>query len=978
MNKEDRSLTDALHVFVLWSFAVAQPLLEVISRNVEFFVAHGSKQVDIIMFLTILCFLIPGMFVMLEATAGLSGTTARKTVHYVIIAGLSSLTVLFILKRQLYESSGTYLITVSAISGVIVILLYARSSSLRNFLTVLSPIILIFPALALFNSPVSKIILPNEHPSAVKVKADNAVPIVMIIFDEFNVTTLMNKDRKVDRIRYPHFAAFSEEAIWFRNATTVSESTDKAVPAILTGQYPDPSLIPIASDHPQNLFTLLGSSYDLNVVESVTQLCPPSLCSAIEESLVKRMSSMISDLSLVYMHIIFPEDISVHLPAVTRNWKDFQESTYAEDQKRKTAEWRWSEYAKYTLVEKDRAGEFRDFINSIVDTGKPSLFFLHTMLPHAPYKYLPSGKTYNATGFRGIVAREKWSSDEQAIIPDYQHYILQVGFVDTLLGELLTHLKTIGLYDRALIVITADHGVSFLPGDFRRPLTETNFQDIMPMPLFMKLPNKKKGRINDLNVETIDILPTIADILEVNIPWQTDGQSALDLSLRTRSEKVIYFNNARKKLIVDSAALEAKYRTLERMLSLFGSGSTPDSLYKAGPYSDFVGRQISRIATIDESSQTIELNMADFYEDLNIDAEFIPVEITGHMFDMKKAAFPYHVAIAVNGTIHAVAETFHHTGEMGEFAAIVPEDALRNGRNEIEVFVISGSEQHPRMARTKNRSALTYFLSGTGAEETITTSEGESLPIVPHALEGHIDFIKIEADTLHVSGWAADIKHSALPDAILVFKNDDLFFKGFTGLHRPGVVNVFGSQAPAYSGYEIILPMMENEETTAPNIRVFAISKGGKASELFPPEPPVMYTLSEDDGGGEVIISSDGRSLSVAAEALKGYLEDMVVDSNGVLVTGWAVDAERGEPPERILIFANGVFYYAAPCNTDRDDVVERYENINLRRSGFAYRFYVSISEDDIWEARFFAISKRGFASELTYPKGYKWGRKPF
>ena len=50
------------------------------------------------------------------------------------------------------------------------------------------------------------------------------------------------------------------------------------MPAILTGQLPKQGALPIFADHPQNLFTFLGGSYRLNVVEALTHLCPPKLC----------------------------------------------------------------------------------------------------------------------------------------------------------------------------------------------------------------------------------------------------------------------------------------------------------------------------------------------------------------------------------------------------------------------------------------------------------------------------------------------------------------------------------------------------------------------------------------------------------------------------------------------------------------------------------------------------------------------------
>jgi hypothetical protein len=40
-------LADALHIFVLCSFALAQPLFDLLARSAEFFVAHRSQPLDI-------------------------------------------------------------------------------------------------------------------------------------------------------------------------------------------------------------------------------------------------------------------------------------------------------------------------------------------------------------------------------------------------------------------------------------------------------------------------------------------------------------------------------------------------------------------------------------------------------------------------------------------------------------------------------------------------------------------------------------------------------------------------------------------------------------------------------------------------------------------------------------------------------------------------------------------------------------------
>jgi len=60
-----------------------------------------------------------------------------------------------------------------------------------------------------------------------------------------------------------------------------------------------------------------------------------------------------------------------------------------------------------------------------------------------------------------------------------------------------------------------------------------------------------------------------------------------------------------------------------------------------------------------------------------------------------------------------------------------------------------------------------------------------------------------------------------------------------------------------------------------------------------------------------------------------------------------------------------------------RPDVAEAYGKPELREAGFKYSFPLSSLPDlGNFEVRIFSVSKRGTASELIYPSGYKWGKK--
>ena len=116
-----------------------------------------------------------------------------------------------------------------------------------------------FLALFLFFSDAAKIVLPEDDADALAAGSERS-PLVVVLFDELATSSLMDGEGRIDGRRFPAFAELAREATWYRNATTVADHTDDAVPAILTGRRPDPTLDPLASDYPENLFTLFAGS----------------------------------------------------------------------------------------------------------------------------------------------------------------------------------------------------------------------------------------------------------------------------------------------------------------------------------------------------------------------------------------------------------------------------------------------------------------------------------------------------------------------------------------------------------------------------------------------------------------------------------------------------------------------------------------------------------------------------------------------
>ena len=148
-------------------------------------------------------------------------------------------------------------------------------------------------------------------------KAWNDVQVVVVVFDELPTTSLLDENGDIDAIRYPSFARLARTSTWFRRASGVHALSEHAIPAVLTGRYPDPDLLPIASDHPRNLFTLLSGSLEMHVEEPFTSLYRPATEDAIAQR-IARARGLISDLSVVYLHVLLPREWATAVPPVTR------------------------------------------------------------------------------------------------------------------------------------------------------------------------------------------------------------------------------------------------------------------------------------------------------------------------------------------------------------------------------------------------------------------------------------------------------------------------------------------------------------------------------------------------------------------------------------------------------------------------------------------------------------------------------------
>jgi hypothetical protein len=683
-NRLHRTLWDFANLAVLSAFAIAQPLFDLLGRNPEFFAARGSSGFDIISFSVLLVVVPPLVLIAIELLLGLIGEPLRVVAHALFVAVLMALIAVQFLKDAL-DASDVVLILLALAIGAGFAFLHARSEPVQLFLKVLTPAPLVLLALFLFSSQISELAFPDEA-KARSIGGVARAPIVMVLLDELPTNTLVDSQGGLDTARFPGFAELARDATWFKNAYTVYDSTERAQPAIMDGNLPARDKQPISSDHPNSLFSLFAKTHRMNVSEEATTVCSRDLCedARLDESYGSRMSSMAEDLGLVWLHVVSPPNIEADLTSVSENWGNF-----GGDQE--TAEEPVTEQTEglntRANLNSGRPARFQEWIDAIEPGRRPSLNLKHTLLPHVPWQYLPSGAIYRRAPNDAIPGLSNHAYEDQGQLDVLlQRHYLQTGFTDLMLRRLWGKLKRDGMWDDSLIVVLADHGVAFPHDRQRRRLTRQTAAAIAPIPLFIKAPGQKKGKVDDAWVETIDILPTMFDLLNLDPKVKMDGKSALSHEVQERDELRFLIRNTFDVLRIPAAQFERERQAIiDRNLRLFGTGREgPERIYRIGPHQELIGQPASAAG----KKLQAELSYAQDYENVDPESAYIPTHVVGRVRgggDERR-----DIAVAVNGAIVAVGNTFTlEAGDEGELVSVmVPESAFRRGRNRVEVYEV--------------------------------------------------------------------------------------------------------------------------------------------------------------------------------------------------------------------------------------------------------------------------------------------------
>lgn len=186
------------------------------------------------------------------------------------------------------------------------------------------------------------------------------------------------------------------------------------------------------------------------------------------------------------------------------------------------------------------------------DPPRPAFLYLHLMDAHPPYRVprahraallgrppsdaLPWGGARMQAAQRPGRRRARSAIGEREIRSLEEQYDTALRYAFDRTGQILGLLDQAGRLDGALVVITSSHGQELLDHEgFGHG--RTLFDEVLRVPLYVKLPGAVAADappLYDLRVSTLDVMPTILDMLGLPLP-DTDGRSLAPL-LRGESE----------------------------------------------------------------------------------------------------------------------------------------------------------------------------------------------------------------------------------------------------------------------------------------------------------------------------------------------------------------------------------------------------------------------------------------------------------
>jgi arylsulfatase A-like enzyme len=188
-----------------------------------------------------------------------------------------------------------------------------------------------------------------------------------------------------------------------------------------------------------------------------------------------------------------------------------------------------------------------DWLDSINPNDDKFFMWVHYKNPHDPYEPPKPFTTFFDSTYTGLfdgsrpvldsIYVNKIDLSERDLFHLNALYDAEIRSSDSYIEKVLAKLEKMGVLENTLIVFASDHGEEMYEHNYYFFHSCSMYEGVLRIPLIMKFPNViPAGKIVDNQIESIDIVPTVLQLLKAPLRDDFEGRSIISLLFEDASD----------------------------------------------------------------------------------------------------------------------------------------------------------------------------------------------------------------------------------------------------------------------------------------------------------------------------------------------------------------------------------------------------------------------------------------------------------
>jgi len=354
------------------------------------------------------------------------------------------------------------------------------------------------------------------------------------------------------------------------------------------------------------------------------------------------------------------------------------------------------------IPDEERQAEFQyralqNFASKTSQATEETVHFAHILLPHRPWRF--------STDIR--LARELKTDPRRSIVVDrrrdaYQAMVRQFIATDSMLLEFLNQLEQSANWNRTMLIVTADHGLTFVPGESYRdkvnPNNEGTLEDIYRVPLFIKYPLQNTAEVSDCPVSSIDILPTVLSVAQIPHSAELDG---VDISntCPQRSSRLVQWPYTGKNLITGFADVVKRVRYYDNWIDADGSA---EDIHRVGQSGVLLGTQVTTNRQATTSVTWTNVDSESFSNIGDAPLSYAPARVSGRVTTTTPICPRCEGILVVDGVaVASIPELagLHLSKKPAYFTTSVMTSSISSTSNAPELWIADWTSSTPQLSK---------------------------------------------------------------------------------------------------------------------------------------------------------------------------------------------------------------------------------------------------------------------------------------